>query len=63
MGRKLIDLTGRRFGRLTVIERASNKGIATMYLCKCDCGNILNIQYSNLKKWSSILRMSYGGNI
>ena len=42
---KLVDLTGRRFGRLTVIERAgtyksesdSFQSFAT-WRCKCDCG-------------------------
>ena len=39
MGR-LIDLTGQRFGRLTVIERVgtTNDGKAT-WSCKCDCEN------------------------
>lgn len=32
--RKLVDLTGKKFGRLTVIERSESK-----WLCKCDCGN------------------------
>ena len=36
---KLIDLTGQRFGRLTVIERAKNSGTHTTWLCMCDCGN------------------------
>lgn len=37
---KLIDLTGKKFGRLTVIERTDkkkNKDI--LWKCKCDCGN------------------------
>lgn len=37
MGR-LIDLTGQKFGRLTVIRRVENKGKKVMWLCKCDCG-------------------------
>lgn len=36
---KFIDLTGQRFGRLTAVSRAANKGNATMWLCRCDCGN------------------------
>lgn len=36
---RLQDLTGQRFGRLTVIERAENKGSKTRWLCLCDCGN------------------------
>ena len=36
---KLNDLTGQRFGRLTVIERAPNKkSPSTRWRCKCDCG-------------------------
>ncbi len=34
---KLIDLTGKRFGRLTVIERAKDKKGKTYWHCKCDC--------------------------
>lgn len=38
MGRKL-ELTGKRFGRLTVISMAYNDGYGTYWNCKCDCGN------------------------
>lgn len=33
------DLTGKRFGRLVVIERAENKGKYVMWKCLCNCGN------------------------
>lgn len=37
---KLIDLTGKKFGRLTVIERAPKEGKKhTRWKCVCDCGN------------------------
>lgn len=37
---KFIDLTGQRFGRLTVIGWSYNdKNNASHWLCKCDCGN------------------------
>ena len=36
---KFKDLTGMRFGRLTVIERAENKGRNVCWNCRCDCGN------------------------
>lgn len=36
---KLKDLTGLRFGRLTVLKRADNVGKHTAWLCRCDCGN------------------------
>ena len=36
----VIDITGRRFGRLAVISRSlpNSKNRATRWLCKCDCG-------------------------
>ena len=37
---KLIDLTGQRFGRLTVIKRADNTAHGeACWVCQCDCGN------------------------
>lgn len=40
MSNQLIDMIGKKYGRLTVIARAENsaKGRAR-WLCKCDCGN------------------------
>lgn len=39
---KLIDLTGKTFGRLTVLKRAEKPAGATsssaFWLCKCECG-------------------------
>lgn len=39
MGKLLNDLSGKRFGRVTVIKRVENKNNRVAYLCKCDCGN------------------------
>lgn len=41
---RLIDLTGKRFGYLTVIKRVENNILPSglkepMWLCECDCGN------------------------
>lgn len=45
------DLTGKTFGRLTVIERAENsKSKKVRWLCKCECGNEKIIIGDNLKK-------------
>lgn len=47
-GRKRIDLTGRRFGKLTVIGRAPNQihlscdghtSQRSMWFCQCECGS------------------------
>ena len=46
---KLIDLIGQKFGRLTVIERAKNKGKKTCWKCRCDCGNFCVIAGHELK--------------
>lgn len=46
-----VDITGLRSGRLTVVERAGrNKHGASMWLCKCDCGNERVIAQSNIRK-------------
>lgn len=34
-----MDLTGQKYGRLTVVSRAPNIGRLTAWLCVCDCGN------------------------
>jgi len=35
----LIDLTGKRFGRLLVLKRGMNAGEVVRWICLCDCGN------------------------
>ncbi len=35
---KFIDLTGARYGRLTLVSRAKNRGTSTMWAFVCDCG-------------------------
>jgi len=39
MPREVIDLSGQRFGRLTVTGRTVNQNDRVMWLCRCDCGN------------------------
>lgn len=46
---KLIDLTGKRFGKLVVIRRGENRGPAARWVCQCDCGNTAIV-------WGSALR-------
>lgn len=47
---KVIDLTGQRFGRLTVIERSDSKNGRATWLCKCDCGNTKVISGVDLRR-------------
>jgi len=45
------DLTGQRFGRLTVTGRARNaKSGKVMWLCRCDCGKEKAVCAQALKK-------------
>lgn len=44
------DLTGQRFGRLTVVGDSGNrKGGQVCWICKCDCGNTTEVRTGNLK--------------
>lgn len=46
---KLNDLTGQKFGRLTVVERVENaKNRNARWKCVCDCGNEVIVTGSNL---------------
>lgn len=48
---KFVDLTGQRFGRLTVVSRAENdKRGSARWLCMCDCGKTCIVLASNLMK-------------
>ena len=47
---KFIDLTGQKFGRLTVVERVEDYKFKGVYwLCECECGNTKIVQGKNLK--------------
>ena len=46
---KLVNIAGQRFGRLTVIQRAKNKGRRTQWKCRCDCGRIKDVRFDDLR--------------
>lgn len=46
---RVVDLTGRRFGRLTVIERDTTRS-GVVWKCRCDCGNTTSVLSGNLRK-------------
>ena len=62
---QFIDLTGQRFGKLTVIHRVENIGVKTAWLCKCDCGNELVVISNSLRtgntKSCGCLSKTHGG--
>lgn len=57
------DLTGQRFGHLTVIECLGTKNHTVLWKCQCDCGNITEGTSNNLlghQKLSCGCLKSYG---
>ena len=67
----LKDMTGLRFGRLSVIERspANNKEGQAQWVCVCDCGEVRTVPGGNLRtgntescgcKWLEIIRLLPG---
>lgn len=50
MNPKIIDITGQKFNRLTVIEYyKQDKNRCTLWKCKCDCGKIVIVRGVHLK--------------
>lgn len=47
--KKLIDLTNKKFGRLTVIKQAPTTRKRTWWICKCDCGNVVTVRSDSLR--------------
>lgn len=48
-GSLLVDLTGQRFSRMTVLRRAPNRGHHVYWVCCCDCGNLREVAGEHLK--------------
>ena len=44
----LIDLDGRKFGKLTVVRRAQRPG-TPVWICRCDCGNLITVSGACLR--------------
>lgn len=48
---RLIDLTGQRFGRWTVIRKTDERqSKSVMWECRCDCGTVRLVNSANLRK-------------
>ena len=46
---KADDLTGQRFGRLTVMKRVGTADRKAIWRCRCDCGKKTDVRSSDLK--------------
>lgn len=49
MGSTRIDLTGHRFGSLTVVKYAYTDGKRAVWRCECDCGRHTEVRVSSLR--------------
>lgn len=49
MSRRLIDLTGKRFGLLVVRARSPDKAVRVKWICICDCGNETVVEGQHLR--------------
>ena len=46
----LIDITGRKFGKLTVVSKgAIDSGRSLKWVCKCECGSEVSVRGSSLR--------------
>lgn|SRR5208282_3375463 len=52
--RHLLDLAGKRFGRLVAIERTRNGLGSVAWRCKCDCGRETTVKTGNLLAKSAV---------
>lgn len=47
----MMNLTGQRFGRLTVITEAPMRSqYRRVWICQCNCGNVTTVQQGNLRR-------------
>lgn len=53
-GHRYLELTGKRFGIVTVLKYAYSKHDQTYWLCRCDCGKEKTIISPNLRKYPNI---------
>lgn len=45
-----MELTGQRFGQLSVLRRAPNRGRRVAWHCLCDCGNMCVVNAAELRR-------------
>jgi hypothetical protein len=47
--KKVTDITGNRYGKLTVEKFSCRKNLKTYWLCRCDCGKLKEVEGHHLK--------------
>lgn len=51
---KFDDLTGKRFGRYTVLSRGPSHNGHSHWVCRCDCGAMKTVRAQNLKESGTV---------
>jgi hypothetical protein len=51
-----VDLSGQRFGRLTVVHEVASIGHGRRWQCRCDCGVCVDVDAGNLKRAERLSR-------
>ena len=46
--KKVKEMIGSRFGRLVVMDWTKNDNNKTLYICNCDCGNVMEVPKQHL---------------
>lgn len=46
----IIDMTGKKYGKLTVIEKDGGDTAGARWKCVCDCGNVITVRGTNLRR-------------
>lgn len=46
---KVVDVTGKRFGRLTAVSRRASDGSNAWWSCVCECGSIKDVRLCHLQ--------------
>lgn len=54
ISKKLKDLTGQKFGMLTVLGFSKSNGKVRLWKCRCECGNVKDIKTSSLTSGGTI---------
>lgn len=49
MSGRVVDIAGKRYGMLTVVDRCANIGHNPRWFCKCDCGGSVKVLAYHLK--------------
>lgn len=52
--RKISDITGHVYGKLTVLYFVERRDLHSFWYCKCDCGKYLSVRANSLRTGSSL---------